>query len=162
MVCACAWVCVIVERAAVPSEVLRLMATPSERATVPAGRALRFSAISPIRPTCAFPAPAQHARDSPSGPVFKNTKTAAPREGVRVTRADFVHLIRLVAHSERGSDYATHISHTHTSQCGVRKSCRLSAATRATGEYTEQINVVTTVGSSRVQRLAIAPTDLPG
>ena len=138
MVCACAWVCVIVERAAVPSEVLRLMATPSERATVPAGRALRFSAISPIRPTCAFPAPAQHARDSPSGPVFKNTKTAAPREGVRVTRADFVHLIRLVAHSERlGLRYA-YFAYAHIS-VWVRKSGRLSAATRATGEYTEQM-----------------------
>jgi hypothetical protein len=93
MVCACAWVCVIVERAAVPSEVLGLTATPSERATGRAGP-LVVSAISPIRPFVhRRRLPPQHARDSPSRPVNQNhaperkrtglqkPKTAAPREG---------------------------------------------------------------------------------
>jgi hypothetical protein len=129
MVCACAWVCVIVERAAVPSALAERGAQADGDSvrmgnrSRAGGRALVSRQFRPLGnkalrdygPTqfvhfrlplstratqhqadrsTRQPEPRKTTHRSGNGPVFKNSKTAAPREGVRVTRADFVHLIR--------------------------------------------------------------------
>ena len=114
----CAWVCAIVVRAAVPSEVLRLgdsVRTGTGRAG-PQGRGLplHVSEISPIRFAVSGSARARLTKRERTG--LQNPQTAAPRESRGVTRADFVHhssyrIQRLITHARPAYfAYRAHIS----------------------------------------------------
>ena len=115
----CAWVCAIVVRAAVPSEVLRLgdsVRTGTGRAG-PQGRGLplHVSEISPIRFAVSGSARARLTKRERTG--LQNPQTAAPRESRGVTRADFVHHSSYRIHSgslrrTTGIFRDTHTSHS--------------------------------------------------
>ena len=121
MVPVCAWVCAIVVRAAVPSEVLRLgdsVRTGTGRAG-PQGRGRALSTLRSGNFTHSIcisgSARARLTKRERTG--LQNPQTAAPRESRGVTRADFVHHSSYRIHSgslrrTTGIFRDTHTSHS--------------------------------------------------
>lgn len=127
----CAWVCAIVVRAAVPSEVLRLgdsVRTGTGRAG-PQGRGLSPRLGNFTHSICRFRLSTRATHQAGTDRSSKEPQTAAPRESRGVTRADFVHHSSYRIHSGLITTHVRHISrYAHISQCRVRKSCRRSSA----------------------------------